>query len=251
MPRTAQNVIRSLHREGTTPVGTLITCQDPISTAIAGSVGFDYVLIDMEHGPITVETVVRHILAARAYGMFVFVRVLENRPQLVQAAMDAGADGVIAPKVETAQDADRLAAAVRYAPGGRGACPGTLGADFSFEGWDDYRSTTNANVLAIPLIETQKGVVNAQSIAEVDGVDAVFFGPVDYAQDVGTHYLGPDVVQAARQVASAAKSADKMMMLTLAGHFTDIHSDLILESADMMLLRAAFEDALRVHRGGR
>lgn len=248
MPSTARLQIDEIRAEGRKVIGTMITSTDPAVTTIAGSVGFDFVIIDMEHGPLTIETAQRHVLAARSQSMMVFVRVLENRPQLIQSVMDIGADAIIAPKTETPEDAAALARAVRYGPGGRGACPGVLSADYQFAGWDEFRQTSNANVLAIPLIETARGVANAAAIAAVDGVDAVFFGPVDYAQDTGVDYLGPQVQAAAISVTDATRDAGK---LRFAAQFHAEDAEIIVDNADLMLLRQSFQTILAGHAEGR
>ncbi|ASV84887.1 hpcH/HpaI aldolase/citrate lyase family protein [Ochrobactrum quorumnocens] len=245
MTSSARTRIEQMREQGRQAIGTMVMSVDPMTTAIAGSVGLDFVVIDMEHGPLTIETVSRHVLAARSCGMIVFVRVLENRSTLIQAAMDAGADGVIAPKVQSVEDAQRLALAVRYIPGGRGACPTVLGAGFSYDNWDDYRQTNNANVLAIPLIETVQGVECVDQIMAVEGIDVAYFGRVDFAQDKGCALDAPEVLQAAISVRTAARAAGKLLMTV---QFNSEDADLVVHNADLMLLRAAYNEIATNHR---
>lgn len=231
---------------GDTVVGTMVTSADPLVTGIMASAGFDFAILDLEHGFMTLESAQRHVVAARAGNMTIIVRVLQNSAHTIQSVLDIGADGVVVPRVGTKQDAEQVAAAIRYGSGGRGACQGTYAADFTFNGWDDYVARTNENVLAIPLIETREGVENADAIAAVDGIDILFFGPVDFAQDRGCHYLDPAVQDAWRIVRDAAHRHGKW---ALASTFTADGADLLVDGMDLMFLRKAADDARARHRG--
>lgn len=245
MAVTARSRIQALLDNNKQVVGTFVTSVDPIVSSIIGQVGFTYTILDMEHGFMSLETAHRHILAARAEDMLSIVRVRENSATRVQAALDIGADGVIAPKISTASDAETLASATRYRAGGRGACQGTFAAGFQFAGWEENVVTTNANVLTIPLIETCAGVENADAIAAVDGIDVLFFGPVDFAQDYGCHYTDPIVTDAWRKVREAAHNHGKW---ALAAMLTSEGADILVDDMDLVLLKTAYKGVLTRHR---
>lgn len=174
---------------GRAPLGTFVTSTDPNSTLAAGSVGFDFVVIDGEHGPLDVSHKAQHVVAARAEGVVPIVRVLENSPALIQQTLDLGAGGIIVPKVGTAEQAERAVRAARYQPGGRGLCPAVPGTRWSGHDWADQAAESNENTLVIPLVETVEGVRNARAIAAVSGVEYVFFGLADLSQDMGIDML--------------------------------------------------------------
>ena len=175
--------------KGGTPLGTFITSTDPNSTLAAGAAGFDFVVIDGEHGPLDVAHQAQHVTAARACGVIPVVRVLENNPVLIQRTLDFGAGGVIVPKVGTAEQAARAVHAATYEPGGRGMCPAVPGALWDMSDWAAHAADSNTNTLVIPLIETGEGIRNAKEIASVDGVEYVYFGLADLSQDIGIDML--------------------------------------------------------------
>lgn len=174
---------------GGTPLGTFITSTDPSSTLVAGAAGFDFVVVDGEHGPLDVTDKARHVVAARAEGVVPILRVLENSPALIQQVLDLGAGGVIIPKVGTAEQAARAVKAARYQPGGRGMCPAVPGAGWNGDNWAVHAAESNSQTLVIPLIETAEGVRNARAIASVEGVEYLFFGLADLSQDIGIDML--------------------------------------------------------------
>jgi 2-keto-3-deoxy-L-rhamnonate aldolase RhmA len=186
----ARSRFESLISAGRKPVGAFLTSSDPSTSVIFGDVGFDFVIIDGEHGALDTRDVLNHIRAARSVGCLAIVRVLHNEAALIQRAVDLGADGVIVPKVGTAGDAERALAATRYQPGGRGFCPMVPAAAWSGENWSEHAGNSNGNVILIPLIETIAGVENFGEIIAVPGIDYAFFGLGDLSQEMGIDMVG-------------------------------------------------------------
>jgi 4-hydroxy-2-oxoheptanedioate aldolase len=182
-----------LNDNGDQAAGAWVTSADSSTTAIFGEIGYDFVIIDGEHGALGVRDILQHIRAAQATGTVAIVRVLKGDPTQIQQVVDLGADGVLVPKVETADHAAACFAATQYRPGGRGFCPMVPAAGWSGENWSAHSERSNREVIFIPLIETVKGVENFEAIASVDGVEFAFFGLGDLAQDMGTDmYAGRD-----------------------------------------------------------
>ncbi|MGR0218627.1 HpcH/HpaI aldolase family protein [Agromyces sp. ZXT2-6] len=177
--------------EERTAVGTFVMSIDPQVTAAVGSAGVDFVIIDREHGPNDTQSTANHIRAAEANGVIPIVRVLRNDPAEIQATLDVGAVGVLVPKVGSAAQAVDLVRATKYAPGGRGMCPSVEAARWAFDDrtWDSHRESSNEQILMMPLIETGAGVRNLAEIVAVPGIDFVFFGIGDLAQDLGLHSM--------------------------------------------------------------
>ena len=180
----ARQRMTEIIQSGNTPTGVYVMSTDATMTAAMGTAGFDFVVIDREHGPNDIQSTLGHIRAAEANGLVPMVRVLRNDSAEIQATLDVGAQAIIVPKISTRADAERALDASRYKPGGRGMCPAVEAARWTND-WPTYRDEANSNVLLIPLIETVEGVQNLREIAAVDGIDFAFFGFVDLALDMG------------------------------------------------------------------
>lgn len=170
---------------GQRPLGAFVMSNDSSTSSIYSSAGYDFVIIDREHGLIDLASSVNHVRAVEMNGSSPIIRLLDPTPPAIQQALDAGAHGVIVPKAHDVEQIRKLVAATRYQAGGRGMCPQTPGANFDATDWRMRSGRHNDNVLLIPLIETAEGVRNAAAIAAIDGIDYMFFGPADLSQDHG------------------------------------------------------------------
>ncbi|MGY3126757.1 4-hydroxy-2-oxoheptanedioate aldolase [Agrococcus sp. UYP33] len=156
---------------------------------MAGS-GADLLLVDGEHGPISISEMLPILQAAAAYPVTTIVRVPWNDPVTIKQVLDLGAVNVLVPMVSTAADAAAAVRAARY-PGGDGAREGARGIGSALarsSRWGriaGYVQDADAHVSVTVQIETAEGVANAAEIAAVDGVDAVFIGPADLAGSMG------------------------------------------------------------------
>lgn len=170
-----------------------------------GLAGFDVVILDMEHGPYGIAALGPLILAARARGLTPIARVRCNDPALVGAALDAGAAGVLVPQVGSADAARELVAAARFAPmGQRGVNPWVRAADYTAgPGWFERANAENA---VIAMIEGRAGLEALPAILDVEGLDAVFLGPLDLAQSLGLG-LAPEHPRVIETVADVVKQA--------------------------------------------
>ncbi|NJO85266.1 MAG: hypothetical protein HC828_22660 [Blastochloris sp.] len=183
-------------RSGAVAVGTLVSFSDPTITELLAGSGFDYIWIDMEHGPLDIETVQAHIMAAELAGTTALVRVPQNEPVWIKRALDAGAAGIVAPMVGTAAEARQLVAACRYPPQGiRGYGP-RRPARYGRAGGPDFCANANSSVLAIAQIEHIDAVDQLAEIVQTAGLDAIMIGPTDLSGSLGVlPQVGhPDVV---------------------------------------------------------
>jgi 2-keto-3-deoxy-L-rhamnonate aldolase RhmA len=178
--------MRAMVGEGRAPIGIFVSSTDPAVTDVLGVAGFDYVILDGEHGRLDRAHVENHVRAARLRGVIPFVRALENAPTLLQSLLDVGAEGLFVPHVDTPEAAARAVAAVRYPPAGRrGMCPACLAGGYSLDGFRERSRAADANVMVIPIIESREAVANIEGILAVDGIEAVNFGPGDLSVDMG------------------------------------------------------------------
>lgn len=247
--KRARATFEEIIQGGRRPTGAFVMSTDPNTTTIYGAAGYDWVLIDREHGIMDEHAMRAHILAAEASGIVPIVRVLENRAALIQQTLDAGAQGVLVPKIGSAEEAKRAVASTKYQPGGRGMCSVVAPAGFSGSGWSDYAEDLNSNTILIPLIETKSGVDNINEICAVEGVDYIFFGLGDLSQDIGIDMVadGDQLVELWERAANIAHTHGVRIGAPLGYGFDDLADFGSLDS-DLSTLRTAADRALAEYR---
>lgn len=145
---------------------------------IAALAGYDFVVLDVEHGAFGLESLERYIPAVRGLGLKVFCKVLGPAQEPVQQALDFGADGVIVPHVRDAEHAREVSAYAKFPPRGLRSVAG--GRVFGYAGWTDERTEElNANTLCFPLIEDPRAVGDIEEILALETVDGFQMGPGD------------------------------------------------------------------------
>ena len=167
---------------------------------IAKSTGHHAIMVDLEHSTMPLDVAASLCATAGDLGLFPFVRVREREYGALGPLLDCGAQGIIAPRVETAAEAATIARACRFAPRGQRSQVAT--------------ALDDATVVQI-LIETPAGVANADEIAAVDGVDMLAFGANDFTAELGVpgRYDDPRVTEAITAVAGACKRHGKLLMV--------------------------------------
>ena len=238
----------SMIKEGRKTLGILVTSLDPASTDIMDASGFDYVVLDNEHGRLSRVDVEHHVRAAERGGAIPFVRILENSPSLIQSMLDVGAHGLVVPHVDSADDARAAVAASRYAPGGRrGMCPACYAGEYGLDNWPAHVEASDANVMIIPIIESRRAVENIEEIVAVDGIDIVHFGPGDLSADMGLDFNSERgrMEAAYRKVCDAAHAAGKYVLSPRGYGFDD--AEMLIVEMDLMLLRRAAAAIVRDH----
>jgi 2-dehydro-3-deoxyglucarate aldolase len=195
---------------GKVAVGGWVTIAHPSVAEIMAAVGFDWLLIDCEHGPASVETAQVLLQAMSGSEAVPFIRVADNDPALIKRALDIGAMGIVVPLVNDRAGAERAVKAAKYPPQGfRGigmARAQGYGLDF-----EDYFARANREIMVIVQIEHADAVANIEDIAAVPGIDMFFIGPVDLSGSYGQPAVGgqmpAQVMKAIDQVVDVAKKA--------------------------------------------
>lgn len=165
-------------------LGTFLQLGCPVATEIAAEAGFDWLLVDLEHGAGSESTLVAQ-LQALGKGPAPLVRVESGARLRIGRALDAGATGIMVPRVGTPAEAAEVARYLRYPPQGvRGVALGTRAAGFGRVALADI-SRLNEDILGIVQIETREAVEHVDAIAAVDGVDILFIGPADLSLALG------------------------------------------------------------------
>ncbi len=166
--------------------GTWVNTPSPDLVETLGDVGFDCVFLDLEHGEYGTEALPDLLRAARATGCFGVVRTSHVSAREVGAALDAGADGVLAPGVSSAAEAATVVSAAHYPPvGSRGAAPMTRAARYGTTPFTSYRERSEAEVVAGAQIEGPAGLAAVDDILATAHLDLAFIGPFDLSQHLG------------------------------------------------------------------
>ncbi len=191
--------------------GTWLNLGSSMTAEIAAKAGFDWVVIDLEHGAGDHESCLHQLQAISAGSAAPIVRIAWNEAPRFKRVLDLGAAGVVVPYVTSRGEAEQAVAAMRYPPDGiRGAASLNRGADFGRD-FDDYLATANEKLLTVLQIETEATLECVDGIAAVDGADVLFVGPLDLSVSMGIaqQFDHPKFRDALKKVADAARSHGK------------------------------------------
>lgn len=166
-------------------VGAFSKTNDPAFIEIMGHAKLDYVILDLEHGPNSVQSLQNLIRGAQIGDVLPIVRVKENNPSIIGEVLDIGAAGIQVPQIESAKQAYEVIQLARFGPvGTRGVCRFVRAADYSSMDRFDYFNRANEAVIILQ-IEGQQGMEQLDDILDVEGFDIIFIGPYDLSQSLG------------------------------------------------------------------
>lgn len=201
------NPVKKALKEGKVVLAATVTTPSAEVAASLANAGFDFLWIEMEHSPITLESLRDMVLATRGLRAMPFTRVPVNQPWMAKRVLDSGSLGVIFPFTTTRELAEQAVAACRYPPlGVRGFGPGLASSRWGMGG-NEYAKWANDNVAVIIIVEEKKAVENIEQIASVRGIDALFIGANDlsYSLGVGGQLDHPLMQEAIGRIVAAAK----------------------------------------------
>jgi 4-hydroxy-2-oxoheptanedioate aldolase len=198
--------------------GPFMKTSDAAFVEIAGNAGFDFVILDMEHGPVSFENLQNLIRGALVSGAVPVVRTSDSSDTSIAKALDLGAFGVQIPQIQTAGEARACIKAAKFHPiGERGACRFVRAAGYSSVPGKDYFAIAN-NTMVIIQLEGKKALDNLDEILGTEGIDIIFIGPYDLSQSMG--YPGqvshPEVINKMRFIVEKAREKK-----VITGTFTD------------------------------
>lgn len=182
-----KNTFKAAISSGRQQIGLWSSLASNISTEVIAGSGFDWILLDMEHSPNDLGDIYVQLQAMMENATQAVIRMPSDDPIAIKRILDAGAQSLMIPNVEDAEQAARVVAATRYAPRGvRGFSQAPRAARFGRV--PNYHATCEAEICVIVQIESQRALDNIEEIAAVEGVDALFVGPGDLSTSLG--YIG-------------------------------------------------------------
>jgi 2-keto-3-deoxy-L-rhamnonate aldolase RhmA len=205
-----ENKVKQKLRDGLPTFGSWLMIGDLASAEIMAGAGFDWITVDMEHAPITYQTLPALLAGIRSQGAEAFVRIEDNDPVVIKRVLDCGAGGIIVPLVNNGTEAEAAVKAAKYPPDGvRGV---SLGRASGYgNNFQDYFDSINDEVLVLAQVEHYLAVEKIDEIVAVDGLDGIFLGPYDLSGSMGivAQFDHPRMVEARKRVIEATRKAGK------------------------------------------
>lgn len=228
--------------------GGWICSGSPVAAEIMAGAGLDWLLIDMEHAPNGLESVMAQLHAVSGYPSTPMVRVPAGERTIIKQVLDLGAQNILVPMVSSAEEAKEVATMAQYPPAGVRGVGSALARSGRWNRVEGYLGAAEDHVSVFVQIETAEGVANAAEIAAAEGIDGVFVGPSDLAASMGligqqTH---PDVVAAVKQAFTAITAAGKPAGAnafdpTAARDYVEAGASWVLVGADVALIARGSE----------
>ncbi|GAA5658005.1 MULTISPECIES: HpcH/HpaI aldolase family protein [Brucella] len=169
------NRLKKLWSEGQPAMNGWLSIGNPFTAEIMAAQGYDSITIDMQHGALDYNSALPMLQAMRASGVTVMARAPWREPGVIMKALDAGAQGIICPMINSAAEAAEFVSYMRYPPKGQRSF-GPTRAAFAY---GSYGVAANDEVVALAMIETREGVDNLEEIAATPGLDGIYVGPAD------------------------------------------------------------------------
>ena len=210
MPAPVNELKRRL-AAGETLHGCWVGLADPYVAEITAGAGFDWLLVDAEHAPNDLRSIVAQLQVIGASASLPVVRLPDHDPAAIKRVLDAGAQSLLIPMVESAAEAETILRATRYPPAGFRGVGYALGRASGFDAVADYAGSANDEICLLVQVESRAGLEALDEILAVDGLDGVFIGPAALAADMG--HLGapaaPEVKAAVLEALSRIRAAGR------------------------------------------
>ena len=244
------NAFKAAIKAGRTQLGLWLICANPYTAEIGATSGYDWLLIDGEHGPNDVPTILSQLQAVAAYSSHAIVRTVNKDPALIKQILDCGAQTLLVPMVDTAQEARDLVSAMRYPTRGiRGVAPISARASR----WGrvaDYVERVEEELCLLVQVESARGLANLDEITQVEDVDGVFIGPADLSASMG-HLRDPGhpdvsaaIEKAIRRIRELGKAAGIICTEPAAAkRYIACGANFVAIAVDTMLLTKGIDEA--------
>jgi 4-hydroxy-2-oxoheptanedioate aldolase len=205
------NVLKAALRRREPQIGLWLALADPYAAEVVATAGFDWLLVDGEHVPNNVQTVLAQLQALAPYPASAVVRPVEGGTAIIKQYLDIGVLTLLVPMVHSAAQASEVVAATRYAPRGTRGLGSAITRASRWNNVEGYVERADEEICVLVQVESVEGIANVAAIAAIEGVDGVFFGPADLSASMG--HLGnashPDVLRAIDDGIAAVLAAGK------------------------------------------
>ncbi len=240
------NLFKKSLVEQKTQIGLFLGLANSLAAEVVATAGFDWLIIDGEHGPNDLRSIIAQMQVLAAYDARVVVRTVDHDAARIKQLLDGGAQTLMVPMVESAAEATALVRAMRYPPQGIRGVGTALARAAKWNGIPDYFAHADREMCLIAQIESRQGLEALDEIACIDGVDAIFIGPSDLAASMG-HLGNPGhadvraaVEQAIQKITAAGKSAGVFSAdPAVAARYQSLGASFLLVGVDTLLLRNA------------
>jgi 4-hydroxy-2-oxoheptanedioate aldolase len=228
---------------------------DSFAAEILAGSGFDWVLIDGEHAPFDLQTMLIQLQAMSRYDVPMFVRIPKSDPVFIKQLLDVGAQNILVPMVDSKEEAELMYKSTQYPPIGIRGIGTAMARAAHWNAVDDYFHTAGAEICTIVQVENVPGIENLDAILSVEGLDGIFIGPSDLAASMG--YLGqpncPEVkavvIDALKRARSAGKVAGVMALdKPTADEYLAAGANMIAVGIDTLLLAKGCKELLHSFR---
>ncbi len=236
-------------------LGLWVNAATPLMAEMEATAGYDWMLLDGEHGPNTTKDLLGQLIAIEPYPTHAVVRPLEGTRAEIKQVLDLGAQTLLIPMVETAGQAEEIYKSMCYAPKGYRGVGASVARSGRWNRLPDYMQYCEDELCLLVQVESRKGIENLDEILAVDGVDGVFFGPADLSTDMG--YAGdssaPEVMEimekSVKKVCAAGKAAGTLAVVPeTAKKFIAWGATFIAIASDTMLFCEALDERLALFR---
>lgn len=253
-----RNTFKQALAEGRTQIGLWVGLADPNAAEALAATGFDWLLIDGEHAPNDPRRVLEQLRAVAPYPVQAVVRPVQGDVALVKQYLDIGAQTLLVPMINCAEEARLMVRAMRYPPHGLRGVGAALARASRWNQVDDYLHQADGEMCLLVQAETVQAMQSLRAIAEVEGVDGVFFGPADLAASMGRRgETGhPEVQRAILDGIAAVNAAGKAAGILsadvqLARRYLDAGARFVAVGVDTTLLVRAAVNLAREFTGSR
>lgn len=243
-----KNMFKQALAERRQQIGLWLNMAEALPAEIAGQTGFDWLVIDGEHGPNDLRSILAQLQALATSPSEAVVRPPIGETWMIKQLLDIGARTLLVPMVDSPEQARELVSAVRYPPEGKRGLGAAVARASAFSAIADYADTAADEICLLVQAETRAAIDNIEAIAAIDGVDGIFIGPADLSADMG--YRGrieapevQDVIETAiRRIVAAGKPAGILTFNeTLNRRYIELGANFVAVGADV----TEFSSALR------
>jgi 4-hydroxy-2-oxoheptanedioate aldolase len=252
-----KNALKAALQRGEAQIGLWMGLANPYCAEICAGAGFDFVVIDGEHAPNDVRSILAQLQAVAPYPSHAVVRPMIGDANIIKQLLDIGAQTLVVPMVESAEQARVLVSAMRYPPAGIRGVGSALARAARWNRYKNYLDAADGEMCLFVQIETRKGLDNLEAIAAVDGVDGLLIGPADLSSSLG-HRGNPGHPEVAAAIEGAGarirKTGKAAGILTtnveLARRHLEIGFNFVAVGVDISLLVHAAEELARKFKSG-